>query len=211
MRVLVIGGGRLGRALAHDLLRSGHHVTMLDADAGRIARIPPSLSEHVVHGSALVRATLDRVTSGRDAVVAVTTDDAFNAVVACAARRELAVPMAIAVIGSPARAQALAGLGVHIVCPTSRAVAEIALTLVRSDIESELQLGSEAGVYRVELPSRLAGRALGELALDGQLLPIALERDGRVHLARASAIVEVGDVLHVAAEARDVVEAVVHP
>ena len=99
----------------------------------------------------------------------------------------------------------------QIVCPTARAAGEIASALVRSDIDSELQLGSEAGLYRVEPPARVAGRSLAELTVDGKLLPVAFERDGHVHLASPAAVVESGDILHIAASDRDVLEGAMHP
>ena len=74
--------------------------------------------------------------------MALTPDDPLNAVVALAARRELRVPLAIAVIGNPARAEALAGLGVRVICPTTRAARELHQTLVRSGVESELLLAA---------------------------------------------------------------------
>ena len=85
------------------------------------------------------------------------------------------------------------------------------LALVRSRIESELHLGAEAGVYRIELPERLAGRPLRELGDPGAVLPIALERDGRVLLARPELVTTAGDVLHVAAAHHDLVAELVEP
>ena len=105
--------------------------------------------------------------------MALTPDDPLNAVVALAARRELRVPLAIAVIGNPARAEALAGLGVRVICPTTRAARELHQTLVRSGVQSELLMDGEAGVYRADLPARLSGRTLGELERPGEALRCA--------------------------------------
>ena len=97
-------------------------------------------------------------------------DDNVNAVVALAARRELHVPLALAVVANPRRAEALTGLGAHMVCPTTRTAHALHLALVRSGVEAEIVLGGDLAVYRVEIPPRLAGRALAELGPPDDLL-----------------------------------------
>ena len=209
MRVLIVGAQRLGRVLANDLLQRDHDVRLLEASPERLARLPEPLQGRALHGSPLDRETLAGALAGCDALVAVSAEDALNAVVALAARRELRVPLAIAVIGNPARAEALAGLGVHVVCPTARTARELQQMLVRSGVHSELLMDGEAGVYRADLPARLTGRTLGELERPGELIAIAIERDGRVLMAVPDLALVVGDVLHVAAAHRgDVVDLV---
>ncbi len=209
MRVLIVGAQRLGRVLASDLVAGDHDVRILESSQERVAWLPEALSGRALHGSPLDRETLAGALAGCDALVALSPDDPLNAVVALAARHELHVPLAIAVIGSPARAEALAGLGVRVICPTTRTARELNQTLVRSGVESELLMDGEAGVYRADLPARLSGRTLGELERAGELIAIAVERDGRVLMAVPGLAVIEGDVLHIAAAHRhDVVDLV---
>ena len=211
MRVLIVGAGRLGRTLAGNLLHGGHDVRILDACATRVARLPAALEGRAIHGSPLDRAVLEGALAGCDALAAVTDDDALNAVVGLAARRELHVPIAVVVIANPARAEALAGSEVRVVCPTARTAHELQLTLIRSGIESELELVGETAVYRAELPARLEGRSLAELERRGELVPVAVERAGRVLLATPDLELHAGDVLHVAATHRDLVSDLTRP
>jgi trk system potassium uptake protein TrkA len=211
MRFLIVGAGRLGRALAHDLLQAGYDIRILDEDDERLARLPDRIRDHAVPGSALERDALAAALSGCDGIATATRDDALNAVVALAARHELGIPLAVAVIGSPARAEALAGLGAQIVCPTVRTARQVTMALVRSDVESELQLGSGAGLYRAELPPRLRGRTLAELQRGGELVPVALERGGRLLLAGPGLAIEPGDILHAAAANRTLISDLSHP
>jgi trk system potassium uptake protein TrkA len=211
MRVLVVGAPRLGRLLARELLHAGHEVRILEPSEERLARLPAGLAAATVHGSPMERDALSGALAGCDAIAAVTDDDTVNAVVALAARRELRVPLAAAVIGNTARAEALSGLGAHIICPTARTARDLHLTLVRSGIEGELLFGGELGVYRAEMPVRLAGRTMRNLERPGELLPIAVERGGRALLAVPQLVVAEGDVLHVAALRRDDVADLVRP
>ncbi len=211
MRTLIVGANRLGRALAHDLLADGHEVRVLDADEQALARLPAALERRTLHGPPLDRDTLTGALAGCDGLAAVTDDDAVNAVVALAGRRELGVPTVVAVIGNQARAEALAGLGVHVRCPTSRTARDVHACLARSAAEEELLLGPNAGVYRVELPARLRGRPLADLARPGELLPVAVERGGRARLATPDLVVEEGDVLHAAASRRNLIIDLLEP
>ena len=211
MRTLIVGAGRLGRALAQDLVRAGHEVRLLDSSRTRLARLPATLQAPTIEGSPLDRDVLAGAAAGCDALAAVTEDDALNAVVALAARRELRVPTAVAVVGNRGRAEALAGSGIQIVCPTARTAHELQLTLQRTGIESELELAGETAVYRVDLPARLSGRRLEELERRGELLPVAVERRGRVLLATPDLELGNGDVLHVAASHHDLVTDLTHP
>ena len=211
MRTLIVGAGRLGRSLAQDLVRAGHEVRLLDSSQMRLARLPATFQAPTIEGSPLDRDVLAAAIAGCDAFAAVTEDDALNAVVALAARREFRVPTAVAVIGNRGRAEALAGAGIRIVCPTARTAHELQLTLMRTGVESELELAGETAVYRVDLPARLSGRRLEELERRGELLPVAVERHGRVLLATPDLELGDGDVLHVAAAHHDLVTDLTHP
>lgn len=208
MRILVVGDGLLAHALREDLLDAGHEVRLL-ADAPSVGEpaVPRAARPvgAVLHGSPLHRPALADAADGCDALAAVSGADAVNAVVALAARRELGVPVALAAIAAPALAEALHGLPIRIVCPTTRTARELRGALVRSEVEGELLLGREAGLYRVRVTHRLVGRRLAELAHPGRLLPVAVERAGRATLATAELTLQPGDVLHVAAHDRDAV------
>lgn len=211
MLVLIVGGERLGRMLAANLLDQGHQVRLLDERERVLAQIEPGFSGQVLQGSPLERGTLAGAAAGCDALAAVSADDCLNVTTALAARRELGVPLALAAVSEPRLAHALVGLEARIVCPTTRTARELHLALVRSGVESELLLGESLAVYRAELPARLAGRTLGELERPGELVPIALERAGHFLLAVPGLAIETGDVLHVAASAREIVADLARP
>jgi len=202
MHILIVGATQLGRVLASELLHGGHDVRVLDVHAEQLRRLPHDFEGRTVHGSPLDRAVLAGASDGCDAVACVTGDDNLNAVVALAARRELRVPLTVAVVANPRRAEALSGLGAQIVCPTTGTAHQLHMALVRTAIETELDLGGDAGVFRVDVPARLAGRALSELDRDGEIVAVAVERGARTLLASPHLTLEEGDVLHLAA--RDV-------
>ncbi len=195
MRILIVGAERVGHLLATNLLHAGHDVHVLD----------PTQEDP------LDRDTLTRAAEGCDALACVSEDDNLNAVVALAARRELRLPLAVAAVANPRRADALTGLGAHIFCPTTRSAHALHLALIRSGVETELTLGSGVGVYRVELPPRLAGRSLSELERRGKVLAVAVERRSEVILAAPDLVLEQGDAVHLVASHRDLVSELTKP
>ena len=211
MRILIVGADRLGRVLATDLLHAGHDVRVLDPRSELLRRLPHDFEGRTVHGSPLDRPTLAGAVDGCDAIGCVSEDDNLNAVVALAARRELHVPLALAVVANPRRAEALTGLGAEVVCPTTGTALALQLALVRSGVETELVLGADLAVYRVEIPPRLAGRALTELGPADEVLVVAVERRSQMLLASPELVIEEGDVLHMAATRRDHVSEMTRP
>jgi trk system potassium uptake protein TrkA len=211
VRILIVGAGRLGRALATDLLHAGHDVHVLDPRAGLLRRLPHDFEGRTVHGSPLERTTLSGAVDGCDAIGCVSEDDNLNGVVALAARRELHVPFALAVIANPARAAGLTGLGALVVCPTTRTAHALHLALVRSGVDTELVLGADLAIYRVEIPARLVGRALAELGPPDEVLAVALERGSQMLLASPELVLQEGDVLHLAATRPDRVSEMTRP
>ena len=211
MRILIVGAERLGRLLATDLLHSGHDVHVLDRRDRLLARLPHGFEGRSAQGDPLDQATLTGAADGCDAIACVSDDDNLNVVVALAARRELRLPLALAVVANPRRAEALTGLGAHVFCPTTRSAHAVQLALIRSGIEAELTIGAGVGVYRVEVPPRLASRTLSEVARPGEVVAVAVERGSEVLLAAADLVLEEGDVLHLAASHRDLLSELTKP
>lgn len=211
MRIMILGAERLSRVLALDLLHAGHEVRVLVQRRELLATLPPEFEGRAIHGSPLHRPTLADAVAGCDGVAAVSSDDCLNIVVALAARHEFHVPAAIAVIGNPRRADALRGRGAYVICPTTRTARDIRLALDRSGVESEFVLAEDLAVYRAEAPPRLDGRTLAELERPGELVPLALERDGRILLATPNLAIVYGDVLHILAHSRDEIAEMVRP
>ena len=97
MRVLVAGGGNVGRYLGRILVRSDHEVTIIDHDESRVAQAREESGATVMLGDATEPSLLER--SGiraADVVVAATGHDEDNLVVASLAKFEFEVPQVVA-------------------------------------------------------------------------------------------------------------------
>jgi trk system potassium uptake protein len=122
MRVIVVGCGRVGSAVARSLSEEGWDVTAVDESESALGR----LGEHwrggfvVGHGmdiDVLRKAGIEDA----DAVVVSTDGDNTNIVIAQIAKRMFEVPCVVARLLDPARAEFYASLGLDIVNPTKTA------------------------------------------------------------------------------------------
>jgi trk system potassium uptake protein len=123
MKAIVIGCGRVGSAVALQLLGSGWEVTVCDENEDALGR----LGEHwsggflVGHGMDL-QLLREAGIEEADAVVVTTDGDNTNLVIAQAAQKHFQVPTVVVRVLDPARAQFYATRGLRIVCPTSSAI-----------------------------------------------------------------------------------------
>lgn len=99
MRVIVAGGGEVGRQVARQLAGSGHRVTVIEADAGRAARLAGDRRLEVVTGDAYRPDGLERAGGlGADVLVASTDRDEDNLVISMLAKRHLGLPHVVALV-----------------------------------------------------------------------------------------------------------------
>ena len=103
MKVLVTGGGAIGRHVAADLVVRGHEVTLIEQDPATVEDLRQEIPEvSVMLGDACEPWVLDDADLAHaDVVVAATGDDEDNLVTALLAKQEFAVPRVLARVNHP--------------------------------------------------------------------------------------------------------------
>lgn len=103
LRVIVVGGGKIGAALAALVLERGHEVTIVEADHDRAEVLAESVEGvRVVTGDGCEPVVLELAGIERaDSVAAVTGDDEDNLVVCLLARRHYRVQTTSARVNDP--------------------------------------------------------------------------------------------------------------
>jgi trk system potassium uptake protein len=123
MKVIVIGSGRVGSAVALELKAAGWDVTVIDEREEALGR----LGEHwtggflVGHGMD-IQLLREAGIEEADAVVVTTDGDNSNIVIGQMAQKQFAVPSVVVRVLDPARAQFYSTHGLNVVCPTSSAI-----------------------------------------------------------------------------------------
>jgi trk system potassium uptake protein TrkA len=181
MRVIIIGCGRVGSTLAARLAVDGHDVRVVDRDPKARRLLPRNFPGRFLAGNGYSRDILG--TAGieqADTFIAVTSGDNSNIVAARTAREEYRVPIVIARIYDPRRADIYRELGIPTVASVRWTVERIHQMLEHRHLTPVHTFGNgETLLVRSELPAYLSGRPLGDLDLDGEIRVVEVTRGGR--------------------------------
>ena len=132
MKVIVIGCGRVGSAIAKQLDRDGWDVTAVDEKEEALTRLGEHWSGGFVVGHGMDVDVLRRAgIEEADAVVVATDGDNTNLVVAQVAQKRFGIDCVVVRVLDPGRADFYASRGLRTVCPTSTAI-EVVTEAVRS-------------------------------------------------------------------------------
>lgn len=112
-RHFVLGGGRIGVAIAEQLQDEGHPVTIVDEECGTTD--VPAIDGKPTDPDQLTDAGLDRASS----VIVVTQSDARNFLIAQLVRTHFDIPRTIVLVNDPARLNPLAEAGHEPLCVPS--------------------------------------------------------------------------------------------
>ncbi len=181
MRVIVVGCGRVGSALAYQLDKKGYQVTVIDQDASAFDALPMDFRGRGVEGDALTRNVLQRAEVERaDALVAVTNSDSLNILLAYIAKTEYQVPTVVAGNYDPRQRPLQEAFGIPVVGSASWGAQLIEELLGDASLRGVSSKGnSNSSVYQLRVPESWQGRALQELLPDDFGKAFALTRDGR--------------------------------
>ena len=197
MRVLVVGCGRVGAALAGQLAVEQHDVRVIDRDPRTRHLLGNAFTGKFCVGNGYSRRVLEAAgIAHADAFVAVTSGDNSNVVAARTAREEYRVPLVIARIYDPRRADIYRELGIPTVASVRWTVNEVRQMLLHRHLSPELSFGNgETLLVRTQLPPYLAGRHAADLEVDGEIRVVEITRGGRSTVPAKGALLEPGDLV----------------
>ena len=119
----MIGCGRVGSSVAHELRQEGWDVVAIDEKEEALSRLGESWDGGFVVGQAIDTSVLRRAgIEEADAVVVSTDGDNTNIVVAQVVQKRFGVGCVVARILDPNRAAFFAAQGIRTFCPTSLAI-----------------------------------------------------------------------------------------
>ncbi|MFC4602814.1 potassium channel family protein [Rhodococcus kronopolitis] len=200
MRVAIAGAGAVGRSIARELIRSEHHVMLLDRKLEHVE--PEVLPEAVwVHADACELALLEAAKlESYDVVIAATGDDKANLVVSLLAKTEFAVHRVVARVNDPRNEWLFdESWGVDVAVSTPRMLAAL--------VEEAVSVGDlvrlmtfrqgQANLVEITLPddTPLAGKPVRRLQLPRDAALVTILRGGRVIVPQPDDPIEGGDEL----------------
>ncbi len=119
MKVVIMGCGRVGSALAARLSEEGNDVTVLDVRPDAFRRLPSNFKGKKHIGNGIDQDVLARIgLSEADAFIAVTQGDNRNVLATQVAKHIFGVPRTLCRIYDPIREEMYRGLGLETISPT---------------------------------------------------------------------------------------------
>lgn len=202
MRVVVTGGGAVGRHLSADLVSRGHDVTLIEQDRRTVEHLREEIPEvNVLHGDGCEPWVLEEAAlPTADVVVAATGDDEDNLVTSLLAKSEFAVPRVLARVNHPKNEWLFTTQwGVdQAVSPPHILTAMVEEAVTTGDLVQLLRLeGGRVAIVEMKLndASPAAGRPLFELRLPPDSAIVAILRDGHVVIPQPETVLTAGDEL----------------
>jgi trk system potassium uptake protein len=200
MRVVVTGGGAVGRHLAVDLAERGHQVSLIEQNPEEVERLRTWASKvNVILGDACEPWVLERAElSKTEVVVAATGDDEDNLVTSLLAKQEFAVPRVLARVNHPSNEWLFTeqwGIDAAVSPPhILTAMVEEAVTV--GDLVRLVRLGGgQVSIVEMTLPPEApsVGHPLYELRMPPDSAVVAILRDGHVVIPQPESVLAAGD------------------
>jgi len=202
MKIIVVGGGKVGYYLLKTLLGKGYQVSLIEKDGNICLRTAEEFDCMVINGDGTnIYDLADAGTDTADVVAAVTGSDEENLVVCQMAKRRFGVPRTIARINNPKNESVFRELGVDIAISSTSIIARyIEQEVSKSAIKTLLSFGrGDAVIVEADLQedSPAVDKTIQQTA---QLLPddsliVSVIRGDKLIVPHGNTVLDAGDAV----------------
>ncbi len=199
MKVLIVGSGKFGSALALELYRRGHTITIIDLSPDKFYDLGADFNGTQIVGNGMDKDILEEAEiEYTDIFVAATGSDEINSVMAKIAKDIYYVKHVIARIYNPRKAKIFEALGIRTISVTGFAV-DRAIELVSfNTFDSLALLGRDASteIVRITATPSVEGMILEEIEEEQNIKVIAIVRDDTSFIPKKEDVIQTGDILY---------------
>ncbi|WP_295651741.1 TrkA family potassium uptake protein [uncultured Dietzia sp.] len=208
MKVVIMGCGRVGAALATELDAAGHDVVVIDHEPRAFGRLSEDFTGLTVTGTGFDRDVLEGA-GIRDAhaFAAVSSGDNSNIIAARVARETFGLERVIARIYDAGRAEVYERLGIPTVATVPWATGRLVrfITAGSSPVLWRDQTDS-VSLVAIDAPKEWVGSSVDALARAAGGRAVTLTRFGEGRLPNADTLVQAQDIVHLAVPSATVAE-----
>ena len=205
MHMIIVGCGRVGSTIARDLAAAGHDVVVIDRNPDAFRRLGAAFPGRTVVGIGFDRDVLTAAgITEHSAVMAVTSGDNSNILVARVAREMYGVDKVVARIYDPRRAAIYQRLGIATVATVAWTSSQI-LSFVMPDrgVSEWTDPTSRFILVERRVPPTAAGQSVSGFG-DRGIRVVLLTRNGECDMPAGSMLIQEGDMLHLLGTPADI-------
>lgn len=207
MYLIIVGLGGVGKNLVDIATKDKNDVVVVDEDEKRCKEIATKYDVLTIVGDATQKSTLEEANAQRaDALIATTSDDADNLMMALTAK-ELGTKKAVAVVNEEEHVEMFKKANISMLEKPDMTVARhLYLSAKRPKIKDFITVGGgKAEIFEVIVAekSRAAGKELSQLDIKGGVV-VAIERNSDIILPKGNTLIKAGDHVTVFAMGKDV-------
>ena len=201
MNYVVVGCGNMGAELACNLFMKGHKVSVIDRSPSAFSNLPVDFKGRTVEGEGLEKEVLHRAgIEQADGLVAVTSSDAVNAVVAHVARVVYDIENVAVRNYDPRQRPVLEAFGLQLVNSSGWGAQRLEEILYHVNMHTVFSAGNgEVEVYEFTVSAAGDGRPLKDFLPVENCVPVSVTRAGRASLPTLDTVVQEGDVVNLSA------------
>ena len=188
MNIIVVGMGRMGTSLAHKLDRQGYDVCAIDQEPERLEALRESFGGRTVEGIGFDRKVLEAAGIDRaSAVIACTSSDETNIVVARISRQTYRVPRVIARLYEISNAETYRRLGIQSISTTEWGVRRVCELLTFNELDDVTGIGSGD-----------EGSTVREITAVGEVNIVSVSHDNETFIPTQGTVLQHGDIIYAA-------------
>lgn len=205
MHMIVVGCGRVGSTIARELAAAGHEVVVIDRNPEAFRRLGEAFPGRTVVGIGFDRDVLTQAgISEHSAVMAVTSGDNSNILIARVAREMFGIEKVVARIYDPRRAAIYQRLGIATVATVAWTSSQI-LSFVMPDrgVSEWTDPTSRYILVERRVAAASAGQSVSGFG-DRGIRVVLLTRNGECDMPSGSTLIQEGDMLHLLGTPADI-------
>ncbi len=203
MYIVIIGCGRIGGSLAHELSNEGHDVVIIDNDKEKLDSLGSGFNGTRLRGvefdhDVLLEAGIEKA----EVFLAMTPDDNVNLMAAQVASRLLGVKRVIARVCDSQKQFLYDQLGIETICPTINASQMTKEMILHENYELHSRIKDELEIVEFVYMNDKAISA-NDINFRYHVAVVGVIKNNKIHVAKESELVQRGDRLVVGVSKSD--------
>lgn len=200
MYVIIMGGGRVGLALANLLIDDGHDITLIENDESLSADVAAELDALVIHGSGTNSKTLEETNiEDADYFIATTGNDEAN-LLSCILVRKYNVPTIIARVSNPDHEEAFKEVGIdRVISPEITAAEQLQQFVTMPNVAKLTTLGEgDAEILEMTITNdKVVGKRFKDISPTKDYIIIATYQSGKLVIPQPDNIISRGEKISI--------------